>query len=45
MHQLTTRDNEIRQQQGKLSERRSEIQWHLDELLKNGFDMKRAPKD
>jgi ankyrin repeat protein len=45
VHQLTTRDNEIRQQQGKLSERRLEIQRRLDELLKNGFDMKRAPKD
>jgi len=45
VHKLTIRDNEIRQRQDKLSERRLEIQRRLDELLKYGFDMKRPPKD
>jgi len=45
VHQLTVRDNEIRQQQNKLSEQRLELQRRLDELLKNGFDRKRAPED
>ncbi|KAH8586520.1 heterokaryon incompatibility protein-domain-containing protein [Bisporella sp. PMI_857] len=44
MCQLAIKRNEIKQRQEKLSERGSEIQRRLDELLKNVSDTKMAPE-